>query len=132
MDRVKPFDSWSAAFATLCRIGVTCGLQPAIELVLDGAEILKQFEDLGPRPRRADPSGAEDYGKSVRRGDATHRNPDNDSNLPCARSTASIFGRAVERIAALSAVHQALHNTGHDNAARRFRFIALLTLVGER
>ena len=38
-------------FATLCRIGVTCGLHPAVELVLDEAGILKQFEDLGPHDR---------------------------------------------------------------------------------
>jgi hypothetical protein len=37
--------------ATLCRIGVTYGLQPAVELVLDDAGILKQFADLGPHDR---------------------------------------------------------------------------------
>ena len=38
-------------FATFCRIGVTCGLHPAVELVLDEAGILKQFEDLSPHDR---------------------------------------------------------------------------------
>ena len=38
-------------FATLSRIGVTCGLHPAVELVLDEAGILKQFEDRGPHDR---------------------------------------------------------------------------------
>jgi hypothetical protein len=38
-------------FATPCRIGVTCGLHPPVELVLDEAGILKQFEDLGPHNR---------------------------------------------------------------------------------
>jgi hypothetical protein len=38
-------------FSTFCRVGVTRRLQPAVELVLDQAGILKQFEDLGPDNR---------------------------------------------------------------------------------
>ena len=36
-------------FATLCRIGVACGLQPAVELALDQAGLFEQLDDLGPR-----------------------------------------------------------------------------------
>jgi hypothetical protein len=35
-------------FATLCRISVACGLQPAVELALDQAGLFEQLDDLGP------------------------------------------------------------------------------------
>src|SRR5215471_8827810 len=113
-------------FSTFCRIDVACHLQPTVELVLDEAGILKQFEDLGPynlvEQILAD--------RTTMANRSAEPPPRIGTQTPIVIDLARARPRrcSVERVAAVSTAHQALHNTGHDSATRRFRFIGLQTL----
>ena len=116
-------------FATLCRIGVACGLQPAVELALDQAGLFDQFDYLGP----CDPIEKilADWAVVANRSAEPAPGIRTETSIVINRARARSRRCPVERVATVGTEYQALHHTGHDRTARRVRFVSCQTLLGE-
>src|SRR6202023_356479 len=116
-------------FATLCRIGVACGLQPAVELALDQAGLFEQLDDLGPCD--AIEKILADRAAVAKRSAEPAPGIGTETTIVIDRAGARSRRCPVERVAAVGTGHQALHHTGHDRPARCVRFVGFQTLLGE-
>src|ERR1700732_3002392 len=116
-------------FATLCRIGVACGLQPAGELALDQAALFEQLSDPGP----CDPIEKilADRAAVAKRSAEPEPGIGTETTIIIDRAGARSRRCPVERVATVGTGHQALHHTGHDRTARCVRFVGFQTLLGE-
>ncbi len=116
-------------FATLCRIGMACGLQPAVELALDQAGLFEQLDDLGPRD--AIEKILADRTAMANRSAEPAPRIGTETTIVIDRARARSRRCPVERIAAVGTGYQALHHAGHDRTARGVRLVGCQRLLGE-
>src|SRR5260370_22617457 len=98
-------------FATLCRIGVAGGLQPAVEFALDQAGLFEQLDDLGP----CDPIEKILADRAVMANRSAEAAPGigTETTIVIDRARARSRRCPVERVTAVRPGHQALHPTAH-------------------